>query len=206
MAALSDSATVWATPSELTRKVRPSPSKPSGGMTGITSPIEQLGKEGVVDPLDPAGEFPVHAADDAEGMGDHRVRVDGPQVARRKALHDFMGNSICGGERHAEGARVGHAGAVEVGEEEARLVGQLPHLVADAVDDHDPDAQAAEDGEVEQDIGEIVAGDDRAVDRDDENLIPELGDVGEDAAQVGDIHESGWLRKRRHEGFKKLTK
>src|SRR5205823_12833394 len=48
--------------------------------------------------------------------------------------------------------------------------------------------QGAEDGDVEQDIGEVFVGDDRAVDADDEDLLAKARDVLEDAAQVSRFH------------------
>ena len=66
--------------------------------------------------------------------------------------------------------------------------GEIFDLVRRAVDDDQPDAQRAEHRQVEHDVGEIVVGDDGAVEGDDERLFPEAGNVGQDAAQIGNFH------------------
>ena len=68
--------------------------------------------------------------------------------------------------------------------EEARP-GEILDLVADAVDEDDLDAEAAEHGDVGQDVREILVGDDDAVGGDDKGLPLKPGDVFQDAAQVG---------------------
>ena len=72
--------------------------------------VEKFG----VDPLDPAGEEPVDAADDAEGMRDDGVGVGGAQVVGGEALQHLVGDPVRGGERELERLRVGDAGAVGV--------------------------------------------------------------------------------------------
>ena len=57
-----------------------------------------------------------------------------------------------------------------------------------AVDEHHADVQRAQHRDVEQDVGEIFVGDDGAVHRDDERLLPELRDVLQDAPQVSQFH------------------
>ena len=68
------------------------------------------------------------------------------------------------------------------------LFRQDPNLRRSAVDERDPDVQRAEDGDIEQDVGEVFVGDDRAVEAEDENPFAKTRDVLEDAAQVGRFH------------------
>ena len=56
------------------------------------------------------------------------------------------------------------------------------------MDEHDADIQGAEDGDVHQDVGEVLVGNDRAVHVNDERFLAELGDVMEDSPQVGEFH------------------
>ena len=71
------------------------------------------------------------------------------------------------------------------------LVGQAADLVAGPVDQGDADAQAAQQGDVEQQIAEVVVLDDGAVEGDDEDAVAEARHVAEDFAQVGQTqHES----------------
>jgi len=58
------------------------------------------------------------------------------------------------------------------------------------MNEHDADIERAQHRNIQQDIGEVLVGDDGAVDADDEGLLPELRDVLQDAAQVGQFHVS----------------
>jgi len=53
------------------------------------------------------------------------------------------------------------------------------------------DVQRAQDRDIQQQVWEVVIGDDGAIDGDDECLFPKPGDVAEDAPQVGRLHEIG---------------
>src|ERR1043165_6877904 len=53
-----------------------------------------------------------------------------------------------------------------------------------AVDERNPDAQAAQQSEVEEQIAKVRVLDDGAVKSDDENLVPILGHIAQDFAQV----------------------
>jgi hypothetical protein len=50
------------------------------------------------------------------------------------------------------------------------------------------DAQGAQHRHVQQDVGEILAGDDGAIHADDESLLPKARDVLQNASQVGEFH------------------
>jgi len=67
-------------------------------------------------------------------------------------------------------------------------IGQADQLLADAVDQHDLDREAAEHGDVRHDVREVLMGHDRTVDRDDEHVVAEHRDVAEDSPQVGGLH------------------
>ena len=66
-----------------------------------------------------------------------------------------------------------------------RIVGEAFDLVARAVDEGDADAQAAQQGDVEEQIAEVVRLDDGAVNRDHEDAVAILWNVTQDAAQIG---------------------
>jgi hypothetical protein len=57
-----------------------------------------------------------------------------------------------------------------------------------AMHEDEPDAQRAEHRQVEHDVGEVVVGDDRAIEGDDKRLLPKAGNVSQDAAQIGNFH------------------
>ncbi len=67
---------------------------------------------------------------------------------------------------------------VGIAQRNARFLRQFPQLVRRAVDQDEPDAQRAQDSEIGEDVGEIIVGDDRAIERDHERLFPETGNVG----------------------------
>ena len=68
------------------------------------------------------------------------------------------------------------------------LLAEVLDLRRSAVDQHHADVQRAQHRHIQQDVGKVLVGDDRAVDADDERLFPELRDVLQDAAQVGQFH------------------
>jgi hypothetical protein len=61
------------------------------------------------------------------------------------------------------------------------------------VDQHDVDVQAAQHGDVKQQVAEILIGHHRAIDCNEEDPLPELRDVVEDAEKIGRINVLGKL-------------
>src|SRR5205814_6983518 len=102
-----------------------------------------------------------------------------------QALEDFVGDAVGGGAGQFQGRGVGDAGAVRVGGRLPGGLGELADLPAGPVDEDDADAQAAEDGDVAQQVAEVVVGDDGPVERDHEHLVAEVRHVVQDFAQVG---------------------
>ena len=155
--------------------------------------VEEKLQAGGIDALDLAGVELVHAVEDARGKRDDGVRVDGAQVHGGEALHDLVRDAR--GRVQADGERVsvGDARAVGVGNHHAEFGGAAFDLVARAVDDDDLDVERTQDGDVEQDVAEILRLDDLAVDGDHESALAETGNILEDAAEVGDLHE--WQKR-----------
>ncbi len=60
--------------------------------------------------------------------------------------------------------------------------------------DNDPDIERAQDCDIQKDVWEIFVSDDRAIDADNECLLPETRDVLQDAPQVSRFHISIYLR------------
>ena len=96
-----------------------------------------------------------------------------------------MRDAVGGSQGELQRVGVGDAGAVEVGGRLSGLFGQAADLVAGAVDQGDADAQAAQQGDVEQQIAEVLVLDDGAVQGDDEDLIAEARHIAQDLAQIG---------------------
>ena len=95
---------------------------------------------------------------------------------------------VRGGQAEFERGFIGNAGAIEVGRRDALRCGQRLDLRRGAMHEHDANAQGAQHGNIHQDIGEVLVRDDRAVHVDDERLLAELGDILQDAPQVGQFH------------------
>lgn len=155
---------------------------------------DALGEEGLqefgINPFDLAGELVVATAEDTERMGDDGVGGSGPEVVGGQAFEDFVGEAVGGGEGKFEGFRIGHAGAIEVGGGTPGVLRQLADHGRGAVDQEDADIEGAQDGDIEEDIGEVVVHDDGGIEAEHEGAFPEAGDVTEDAAEVGGFHES----------------
>jgi len=64
---------------------------------------------------------------------------------------------------------------MDVGDRDVAGGRQRLDLLADAVDKHHLDSQAAEDGDIDEQIAEVVVGDDGAVEGNDKRSAPETG-------------------------------
>ena len=123
-------------------------------------------------------------------MGDEGVAEGAAQVVGRQSFQHFVRDAVGGGQGELQRGVVGDAGAVEVGGRLAGLLGKAADLVAGAVDQGDADAQAAQQGDVEQQIAEVLVLDDGAVQRDDEHLVAEARHIAQDLAQIGQTQHS----------------
>ena len=138
-----------------------------------------------IDALDLAGELVIDAAEDAGRVGDERVGAGAAEVVGREPFEDLVRDAVGGGERDLERrASVTPVPSRSDGGDLHQL-GVAPDLVRGAVDQRDADAQAAQQGDVEQQVGEVVVLDDGAVDGDDEHAVAEPRDVPQDFAEVG---------------------
>ena len=148
--------------------------------------VEEGFEEVGVDALDLAGVLVVDAGQDAGGVGDDGVAHGPSQVGGGQPLEEFVRDVRGREEGELERRVVGDARAVEVAGGGARCLGEPADLVGRAVDEADADAQGAQQGDVEQEVAEVLALDDRAVERDDEEPVAEERDVAENFAKVLD--------------------
>ena len=153
-----------------------------------------LGQQGLqqrgVHAFDFAGEQVVHALDDAHGMRDDDIGARGAQVIGGKPFEDFMGQPVRRRERELERRGIGHAGAVQVGGRDILFLGQGLNLRGRAMDQHHPDVQRAQHGNIQQQRREVFVRDNGAVHRENKGLLAELRNVLQDAPQVGQFHFS----------------
>jgi hypothetical protein len=145
---------------------------------------DQVEDELLVDAVDPAGELLIQTLDDADGHRAHRVGDGALQPVLSEALKDEMRHTGRGADGEVERGGVGHARAAGVGDGNTAHRSQLLDLLADAVDQHQLDAEAAEDRDVDEQVAEVLVGDDRAVEGDDKDLPLEPRHIFEDAAEV----------------------
>jgi hypothetical protein len=102
----------------------------------------------------------------------------------REPFDERVRHARGGADREVERGGVGDAGAVGIGDGDFPRGRELDDLMTDAVHEHDLDAERAQHGDVDEEVAEILVGDDGAIDRDDENLPVKTGDVLQDAAEV----------------------
>lgn len=121
-------------------------------------------------------------------MGDDGIGAGCPEIVGAQSFQDLMGQTIGGGQRQFESLTIGDPSAIEIGRLAGVFRSELRNLVGGPVDQHNTDVQRAQDGDVEQEIGEDIVGDDDAVDGNDERPFPEAGDVAEDSAQIDWFH------------------
>ena len=82
---------------------------------------------------------------------------------------------------------IADAGAVVVGDGDGAGGGEFAELLGDAVHEHDFDREAAQDGDIDEEVAEVFIGHDGTVEGDHKDLVPEARDVFEDATQVGGL-------------------
>ena len=75
----------------------------------------------------------------------------------------------------------------------AGLVGEAPNLKGGAVDQGDTNTQTPQEGNVQQEVAEVLVLHNRPVQGDDEDPVAEARDVVENLAKVGQVeHSSLW--------------
>ncbi len=183
--------------SELTRSDLPSGPNATGRDERDDLALDQRREQLLVDPVDLAGQLLVHALDDADRHGADRVRDHGLERALPVSPSRMRWET-------REEARIARSrvaasvtpGAVGVGDRRRRAASAsswswwpMPCTSTTLI------AEAAQDGDVDQQVAEILVGHDRAVDRDDEDLPLEPGHVLQDPAQVRGL-DRGRLRGR----------
>ena len=67
---------------------------------------------------------------------------------------------------------------------DALLLGESLNLLGSAVHQHYPYVQGTQDGDVQEDVGKVLVGDDDSVHRNNKSLFPELRYVVKNPAQV----------------------
>ena len=130
----------------------------------------------------------VRAGEDAEGLGRHSVGVGGAQIVGGKAFEDFVGETVGRGEGQFQGGVISDARAIEIARGERLFLGELCDLFGGPVDEHDPDVQGSQDGDIEQEIGEVNMRHDCAIGRDHEGLFAKARNVLQDASEVSRFH------------------
>src|SRR5262245_37678256 len=98
-----------------------------------------------------------------------------------------MADAVGGGDGQIKRDLVSNTRAVAVRDLLAGLRRQFLDLQARAMHQDHTDAQAAQEVNIEQEIGEVVVGNDGAVKGDNEDLVAELRHITQDFAQVSQM-------------------
>ena len=102
------------------------------------------------------------------------IRTAGPNSDQRPTLRDILKDATA-----ASHARL-----------DAQLGGENFDLRGCAVNDHHANVERAQDGDIEENVGEVFVGNDPTVDREDEGLLPKAWDVLKDAPEISQFHQA----------------
>ena len=130
----------------------------------------------------------VRAGEDAERLGRNSVGVGGAQIVGGKTFKNLMGEAISRVESQFQGSIISDARAIEIARGERLFLGQLCNLLGGAMDEHDPNVQGSQDGDIEQEVGEVNMRHDCSIGRDHEGLFAKARDVLQDASKVSRFH------------------
>ncbi len=152
-----------------------------------------------VDALDAAGPHLIDAFQNPGRVGHQGIGAGAAQVVHSQPFQNFVADAVGGRDGKIERDFIGDAGAVGVRGRFAGLGRKLLNLQARAMNQHHADAQAAQQVNVQEQVREIVVGNDGAIQRDHEDLVPELRHVPQDFAQVGEFFHA-WSEQNKKPG------
>ena len=121
-------------------------------------------------------------------MGDDRVDVGGAQVHGGEAFHDLVGQADGRIDADLQRDFIGDAGSIRVCQLDATLARELDDLESGPVHENDLDAQRTEHCQIQENVGKVIRSSHLSIEGNDEDALPETGNVLEDLAQVGDVH------------------
>ena len=98
-------------------------------------------------------------------MGDDGVADGAAQVGGRQTFEQIVGDAVGGVERELQRDRIGDAGAIEIGRRLPGLGREPLNLMRRAMYQSDADAQAAQEGQVKQQVAKILVLDHCSVQR-----------------------------------------
>src|SRR6516162_1139899 len=131
---------------------------------------ETLQQDGV-NSLDTASQLVIDTLENSLGMGNQSIAVCSAQIVCRKAFQDFVGNSVGRRKCQTQSFGVRYARAVNIRGRYADFISQPFNLLPGAVNERYSDAQASQQGNIQQQVAEVVIFDDRPVERDDKKLV-----------------------------------
>jgi len=121
-------------------------------------------------------------------VGDDGIEITRAEVHGGEPLHDVIGEPDGGVDADLQGGVVGDAGAIGVGDGDAAAFCEFDDLAAGSMNHDGFDAERAQDGEIDEDVGEILGGGDAAIDGDHKDPLPEAGHVLQNFSKIGDVH------------------
>jgi hypothetical protein len=126
----------------------------------------------------------IDAVQDAGRVRHQGVAGRAAQVVGGQAFQDLVRHAVGRGQGQLQGRLVRDAGAVDIGRRLSRLLGKPADLMPGPVYQRDRDPQAAQQGDVQEQIAEVALFDDRTVHGDYKDLVAKARYVAKDLAQV----------------------
>ena len=150
--------------------------------------VQQRFEDRGVNPFHLPREQMVDAVNDPQRECDDGIGGRRAEIVGRKATQNLVRETVGGFDGELQCRGLGHAGTVEVGRLNILLLGERLNLFGSAVHQHHPDVQGTQDGDIEENVGEVFVCDDTRIHRDNERLLAELRNVLEDRAQICELH------------------
>ena len=146
-----------------------------------------------IHPLHLAGEFVVLAAANAGGVGDDGIGDGGANIGFRQSVQPVMCQPVGSQDREVQRGRIGYAHAIQIGRGLTALSGEGLDAATGAVHDHDIDIEAAQDGDIHEQMPQGVGDHDGAIDIEHKQPVAKPGDVTENSSEVGGFHSVGQM-------------
>ena len=139
-------------------------------------------QHGGIHALDAAGSLVIDAVQNAGRVCGQSIGDGAAQIGGRQPFEQFMRHAVGGQQSDAQCLVIGDAGAVEIAGRHVESVGQAGDLMGRPVNESDADAQAAQQGDVEQQIAKVFVLNHGAVEGNNEHAVAEARHIAEDFA------------------------
>ncbi len=116
------------------------------------------------------------------------VDIGGAQIDSGKAFHDLVGQPDGCIDAHLQRDFIRNTHPIRIGQLDPTLPRELDDLETRPVHENDLNAQRTQDGQIKENVGEIVRSGHLSIEGNNKHALPETGNVLKDFAQVGYVH------------------